>query len=218
MARLQNEVGTTYFFSSHDFFSRQCSEIFPEMFEPLFCGSEKSRKIPAKCPSQKSTKNTDEVLQDHQENYLLLKKLWEKKIRSSKEDGPGLPNIPQNSAEPLGLCKKVLQNVSHFKKLGEERFCRTPNIRRTLGAKPSFSGLANASLEFGKPRLVSAAPKAKTSLRLGIWNFAAICDFQGCANHEVQTVNWNTGSSRFSPSLIRDLCAIFASNSRFIIS
>ena len=29
------------------------SEIFPEIFEPLFCGSKKSRKIPAKFPSQK---------------------------------------------------------------------------------------------------------------------------------------------------------------------
>ena len=29
----------------------KCSEIFPEMFEPLFCGSEKIRKLPAKLPS-----------------------------------------------------------------------------------------------------------------------------------------------------------------------
>ena len=48
------------------------------------------------------------------------------------------------------------------------------------------------------------------------------------ANHEVHIVNWNTGvlevesasftvcTSRFSPSLIHDLYAIFASNSRFM--
>ena len=27
------------------------------------------------------------------------------------------PKVPQNSAEPLGFCRKVLQNVSHSKKL-----------------------------------------------------------------------------------------------------
>ena len=29
-------------FSSHEFSYEKCSEIFPEIFEPLFCGSEKS--------------------------------------------------------------------------------------------------------------------------------------------------------------------------------
>ena len=35
------------FFSSHEFSYEKCSEIFPEIFEPLFCGSE---KIPGKFP------------------------------------------------------------------------------------------------------------------------------------------------------------------------
>ena len=53
-------------FSRREFSHEKCSEIFPEIFEPLFCGSEKkSRKIPAKIPgklpSQKSKKKiTDE--------------------------------------------------------------------------------------------------------------------------------------------------------------
>ena len=34
-------------FSSHEFSYEKCSEIFPEIFEPLFCGSE---KIPGKFP------------------------------------------------------------------------------------------------------------------------------------------------------------------------
>ena len=34
------------------------------------------------------------------------------KSRSSK-DWSGLPKVSQNSAEPLGLCRKVLQNVLH---------------------------------------------------------------------------------------------------------
>ena len=47
-------------FLSYEFSHEKCSENFPEIFEPLFCGSEKSRKIPAKIPtkfpSQKSKK------------------------------------------------------------------------------------------------------------------------------------------------------------------
>ena len=49
------------------------------------------------------------------------------KSRSSK-DGSGLSKVPPNSAEPLGFCRKVLQNVSHGKKPVEERFCRTPKV------------------------------------------------------------------------------------------
>ena len=39
------------FFSSHEFSYEKCSEIFPENFEPLFCGSEKiSGKFPPNFP------------------------------------------------------------------------------------------------------------------------------------------------------------------------
>ena len=41
LARLQNKVGTKYFFSRHEFSHEKCSEIFLEIFEPLLCGSEK---------------------------------------------------------------------------------------------------------------------------------------------------------------------------------
>ena len=41
-----------YIFFEARIFSRKCSEVFPEMFEPLFCGSEKIRKIPAKFPAK----------------------------------------------------------------------------------------------------------------------------------------------------------------------
>ena len=47
VARLQSEFCTKDFFSSHEFSYEKCSEIFPEIFEPLFCGSE---KIPGKFP------------------------------------------------------------------------------------------------------------------------------------------------------------------------
>ena len=63
------------FFSSHEFSYEKCSEIFPEIFEPLFCGSE---KIPGKFPPNfplnfpnfpaKNKKFTDELLQERREN------------------------------------------------------------------------------------------------------------------------------------------------------
>ena len=36
VARLQSEFCTKDFFSSHEFSYEKCSEIFPEIFEPLF--------------------------------------------------------------------------------------------------------------------------------------------------------------------------------------
>ena len=47
VARLQSEFCTKdFFFSSYEFSHEKCSEISPEMFEPLFCGS---AKIPQNC-------------------------------------------------------------------------------------------------------------------------------------------------------------------------
>ena len=67
-------------FSSHVFSYEKCSEIFPENFEPLFCGSE---KIPGKFPpnfplnfpnfpAKNQKKVTDELLQERRENILFL--------------------------------------------------------------------------------------------------------------------------------------------------
>ena len=38
-------------FSRHELSHEKCSETFPAIFEPLFCGSKKSGKIPAKFPT-----------------------------------------------------------------------------------------------------------------------------------------------------------------------
>ena len=76
MARLQSEFCTKDFFSSHKFSYEKCSENFPEIFEPLFCGSE---KIPGKfppnfpldfpnLPAKNQKKFTDELLQERREN------------------------------------------------------------------------------------------------------------------------------------------------------
>ena len=40
------------FFLSYKLPYEKCSDIFPDIFEPLFCGSEKSPKIPAKFPTK----------------------------------------------------------------------------------------------------------------------------------------------------------------------
>ena len=50
-----------------------------------------------------------------------------KKEKRTRENRSGLPKVPQNAAEPVGFCKKVLQNVSHCKKFVSEKlgFCRT---------------------------------------------------------------------------------------------
>ena len=49
------------FFARHEFSHEKCSEIFPEFFEPLFCGSEKipqnSRQISRKISLPKIKKN-----------------------------------------------------------------------------------------------------------------------------------------------------------------
>ena len=39
------------FFSRHEYSHEKCSEIFLEIFEPLFCGSENSAKFPPKFPA-----------------------------------------------------------------------------------------------------------------------------------------------------------------------
>ena len=68
------------FFLSHEFSYEKCSEIFPEMFEPLFCGSE---KIPGKFPpnfplnfpnfpAKNKKKFTDELLQERRERLVFV--------------------------------------------------------------------------------------------------------------------------------------------------
>ena len=75
VARLQSEFYTKDFFLSHEFSYEKCSEIFPEILEPLFCGSD---KIPGKFPpnfplnfpnfpAKNQKKITDELLQERRE-------------------------------------------------------------------------------------------------------------------------------------------------------
>ena len=56
VAHLQSDFLHEIIFLSYEFSHEKCSDICPEMFEPLFCvGLEKSRKIiPAKFPCPKS--------------------------------------------------------------------------------------------------------------------------------------------------------------------
>ena len=61
--------------------------------------------------------------------------------RSSK-DGPRLPKVPQNSAGPLGFCRKVLQNVSHSEKACWRKVLQNPKGSAELWEpSPAFQAL-----------------------------------------------------------------------------
>ena len=66
VARLQNEVGTKYFFRGTNFLTKNAPKFSPNFLSLYFVGQKKSRKIPgkfpAKFPSPKSKKITDELL------------------------------------------------------------------------------------------------------------------------------------------------------------
>ena len=69
----------------------------------------------------------------------------EQKNQSSK-NGPGLPNTPpQNSAKPLGFCRRVLRNLLHSRSLLKNPHIELQRFCRTSGTKPSFSDPANSS-------------------------------------------------------------------------
>ena len=52
----------------------------------------------------------------------------------SSKDSSGFPRPPQNSAEPLGFCRKVLQEVSHSKACWRE-VLRNPEDSAELGSQ-----------------------------------------------------------------------------------
>ena len=62
VARLQSELCTKDFFLSYEFSYEKCPDIFPEIFEPSFCGSEKilqnSRQISHQISLRKIIKNS----------------------------------------------------------------------------------------------------------------------------------------------------------------
>ena len=76
VARLQNEVGTRDFFRGTNFLTKNAPKFSPECSCLYFVGLKKSRKIPAKCPakfpSQKFYKFTDELLQRRREQKTTL--------------------------------------------------------------------------------------------------------------------------------------------------
>ena len=61
VARLQSEFWHERFFGGYEFSHEKCSESFPGIFEPLFSGSEKIRKIPAKFPTKFPSKKSKEI-------------------------------------------------------------------------------------------------------------------------------------------------------------
>ena len=51
------EVGTNAFFGITKILMQKCSEMFPNLFRLLYCGSEKSRRIPPNFPFCRISKN-----------------------------------------------------------------------------------------------------------------------------------------------------------------
>ena len=67
-------LARTIFFRARIYSREKCSEISPEMFEPLFCGSRTiPAKIPGRSPSQKTKRFTDELLQERRENRFTCR-------------------------------------------------------------------------------------------------------------------------------------------------
>ena len=64
---------------------------------------------------------------------------WEKSWSSKAVSGlPPLP--PQNSAEPLGLCRRVLQKSLHSRKPAEEPSHRTLKVLQNFGSQAQLFG------------------------------------------------------------------------------
>ena len=65
--------------------------------------------------------------------------------KRSSNDGFRLHCPPQNSAEPLGVCRRVLWKVCMVEDLLQNPHTEPYRFCRTLGAKPSFSDPASSS-------------------------------------------------------------------------
>ena len=87
------------------------------------------------CKSSPWPPNTPPPIRFSRKSNSCFKRVLGGRSRSSK-DVSGLPKIPQNSVEPLGFCRKVLRNVSHSRKLVEERFCIVKSLLKKGSAEP----------------------------------------------------------------------------------
>ena len=108
LARLQNEVGTKYVFSRHELSHKKGSKNYPEMFEPLNCGSENTpQNFPPTFPTKNFRKITDKLLQERRE------KGWCRRGRSEipffavfLQFSPWAKTEGQLTATALEMCKK----------------------------------------------------------------------------------------------------------------
>ena len=112
--RLQNEAGANHFCLRYEFSHEKLSDIFPEVFEPLFSivGPKKSRKIrtkfPTKFPCKISRKFIDELLQARRENVSIrggnsfVVEKW--CFHSGKPVGLNLQTASHNSSRRLDFC------------------------------------------------------------------------------------------------------------------
>ena len=101
VARLQNEVGTKeYFCSRHEFSHRKCSEIFPEILEPLFCVSEKDpANFPPDFPAKNQKISPTNFCRSAGRTFLeILENLKTPQSVENKGDSEHLPESRHSSA------------------------------------------------------------------------------------------------------------------------
>ena len=137
VARVQSELCTKDFFLNYEFSYEKCSEIFPEVFEPLYFGSERifPPNFPPNFPAKNQKKNTDELLPERRENLL-------------RKEGCG------NSAESL---RKIRGNLLKF--LCNDR-CVPPCAAKTCAVHPVFVPVAR-ELRAANPSKYPRAHEAK---------------------------------------------------------
>ena len=100
---------------------------------------------------------------------------WGAEKSRSSTDRSGIPKVRQSSAEPLGFCRKVLQNGSDSQKPGEERF---PKGSAELLFRPCklFSPILDKLCGFGgsNPKNLSRLFKtSKGSLIFGLFEITS---------------------------------------------
>ena len=75
-----------------------------------------------------------------------------RKTSQSSKDLSGLPNPWQNSAEPVGFCRRVLRNLLHGRNPAAEPSCRTPKVLQNFGSQAQlFRPLSKFFSHFTNP-------------------------------------------------------------------
>ena len=106
-------------------FSRKMLRNFHDFFEPLFCGSEKSRKIPAEFPDKCSSQNqkiTDELLQERREKQFCNKTGDIKPVKRKKAMTPLMGKLCPEISKVSPVVLKLGTKTKNTKRVGFHGF------------------------------------------------------------------------------------------------